>query len=118
MFSTQDLVEKSPEEMKREVDELMAESARLRAEYDSTLERSDDLRRESVEARSGNVELAEVLWTESEKLRDDSRELMRLSIEKRIRAADIKHRLDIKAEIEAIDAYDEAWRKAVRAGRS
>ncbi len=50
-------------------------------------------------------------------MRDEAKESMRQSVEKTMRAADIKHRIDIRAQIEAVDNYDKAWRDAVRAGR-
>lgn len=103
--------------MKKEVEDLMVESARLREEHDSMLKRSDELRNKSIEARSADPALAESLWEESERLRDGSKEILRESVEKRVRAADIQHRVDIRAEMEAIDQSDEIWREASRARR-
>jgi hypothetical protein len=103
--------------MKKEVLDLTAESERLRAEHDSMLTRSDELRNQSIDARSVDPVLAESLWEESEKLRDESKEVMRDSVEKRVRAADVQHRIDIRAEMEAIDQSDEIWKEASRARR-
>ena len=44
--------------------------------------------------------------------------MLRLSVEKTLQAGEVKHRLDIRAQIEAIDSSDEIWKKAVRAKRA
>ena len=117
MFSEKDLVIRSIEDMAQEVKDLMAEAEKLRAEYNESLQKEEDLRRKSVETRSENPDLAEALWLEAEKLRDGYRELLRQSVEKRLRAAEVQHRIDIRSQIEAIDEYDEVWKKASKAGR-
>lgn len=118
MFSEKDLVTRSIEDMCLEVKDLLAESSRLRSEYDESHQREENLRRESVEARAENPATAEALWLEAEQLRTDYRELLRQSVEKRLLAAEIQHRIDIKSQIEAIDdSYDKIWEKASRAGR-
>lgn len=118
MFSEKDLVVRSVEEMSREVEELLAESKRLRDEHDAALEREADLRRESVESRPNDAGLAETLWQEAERLREEGQEMLRLSMEKKLRAAEVQHRIDIHDQIESLDGYDEVWRKAAKAGRS
>ncbi|HWQ20911.1 MAG TPA: hypothetical protein VN455_14115 [Methanotrichaceae archaeon] len=117
LFSGEDLKPRSLDEMKKEVSDLMAESERLREEHDSMLKRSDELRNQSIEARSADPALAESLWEESEKLRDESKDVLRESVEKRVRAADVQHRVDIRAEMEVIDQSDEIWKAASRARR-
>jgi hypothetical protein len=119
MFSEKDLVARSIEDMQQEVDSLLKESDRLKAEQDSMLQKSDDLRRESVDARPNDPELSEMLWAEAERLREGGREMLRLSVENRIRAGDIQHRIDIRAQIESLDrdVYDDLWKKAVNAER-
>ncbi len=118
MFSEKDLVERSIEDMSQEVKDLTAESNRLREEYEAALQKEGELRRESVETRPTNAELAEVLWQEAESLHDEGREMLRLSMEKKLRAGEIQHRIDIHSQIESLDGYNEAWQKAVKAGRS
>jgi hypothetical protein len=117
MFSEKDLVERSAEEMQREIDDLLAESERLKSEHETAFQRVEELRRESVETRPENPELAEVLWQEAEKLHEEGRENLRLSLEKRLRAGELKHRLKIRAQIESIDVYEDVWQKASKAGR-
>lgn len=117
MSADEGLVTRSLEEMQIEEESLLAEAARLRAEYDAALERIEKLRRESVDARPLDPETAELLWSEAESLQDESRELLRLSVEKTLQAGEVKRRLSIRARIEAIDGSDEIWRKAVRAGK-
>ena len=117
MFSEKDLVAKSLEDMAQEAKELLAESVRLREEYEAALHREGEQRRESVEARPENVELAESLWQEAERLKDEVRELLRLSMERRLRAAEVQHRIDVRAQIESLDDYDVVWRKATKAVR-
>jgi hypothetical protein len=55
---------------------------------------------------------------EAERLWEESKELLRKSVENTLRAGEVKRRLDIRAQIEAIDTSDEIWKKAVQAGRS
>ncbi len=117
MFSEKDLVTRSIEDMSQEVKDLLAESEKLRAQYDESLKREEDLRRESVEVRAENPALAESLWQEAEQLREDYRDLLRQSVEKRLRAAEVQHRIDIRSQIEAIDEYEGVWEKASRARR-
>jgi hypothetical protein len=38
-------------------------------------------------------------------------------MEKRLRAAEVQHRIDIHDQIESIDNSDAVWQKAARAGR-
>jgi septation ring formation regulator EzrA len=64
MFSEKDLIERSVADMSREVDDLLAESKRLREEHDAALQKEEELRRESVETRPTNAELAEAFWQE------------------------------------------------------
>lgn len=119
MFSEKDLVERSVEDMSREVEDLLAESKRLREEHETALRREEELRRESVETRPTDPELAETLWQEAECLRDDGREMLRLSMEKKLRAGEVQHRIDVHDQIESLDKrYEETWRKAMKAGRS
>lgn len=117
MFSEKDLVTRSIEDMALEVKDLLAEAEKLRAEYDQSILREESLRRGSVEARAEDPALAETLWQEAEQLRDNYRELMSQSVEKRLRAAEVQRRIDIRSQIEAIDDYDEIWKKASKAGR-
>jgi hypothetical protein len=117
MFSEKDLAERSVEEMSLEAEELQAESKRLRENYESALLKEEELRRESVETRSTNAEVAEALWQETERIKDEGREMLRLSMEMKLRAAEIGHRIDIHDQIESLNNYDEVWRKAARAER-
>jgi septation ring formation regulator EzrA len=118
MFSEKDLIERSVEDMSSEVKDLLAESKRLREEYEAAVQKEEELRRESVETRPKDAELAEVLWQEAEKLHEDGREMMRLSMEKKLRAAEVQHRIDVHDQIESLDkSYDDVWKKAVKAGR-
>jgi hypothetical protein len=118
MFSENDLVARSKEDMSREVEALQAESRCLREEHDAALKKEAEMRRESVECRPSNPKLAEALWQEAERLKEESKELLGLSMEKTLRAADVQRRIDIHDEIESLDNYDEVWRKAAKAGRS
>jgi hypothetical protein len=99
MFSETDLVARSKEDMTREVEELLAEAKRLKEEHDAALQKEMEL------------------WQEAEELRDSSKEMLRLSMEKRLRAAEVQHRIDIHDQIESIDNSDAVWQKAARAGR-
>ena len=47
-----------------------------------------------------------------------AKEMLRLSMEKRLRAAEVQHRIDIHDQIESMDNSDEVWRKAAGARRS
>lgn len=118
MFSDEGLVTKSLEDMRQEIENLNVEAYKLRAEHNAAQQRIEELRRESVDARPSDPEDAELIWLEAERLCDESKELLRMSVENTLRAGEIKHRLDIRAQIEAIDGSDEIWKKAVRAGRS
>jgi hypothetical protein len=118
MFSEKDLVARSTEEMAAEVRELQRDAKRLKEEHEAALQREIALRTRSVEARPTDAGLAERLWQEAEELRDCAREMLRLSMEKKLRAAEVQHRIDIHDQIESIDNYDEVWRKAKQAGRS
>ncbi|HOT06992.1 MAG: hypothetical protein A4E45_01854 [Methanosaeta sp. PtaB.Bin039] len=116
--SEKDLVVRSYEEMRQEVEQLCADHLRLKAESSDALNRSDELRNLAVETRPLDPDKAEGLWNESEELRELSRELMRQSVEARMRAAEIKHRLEIHDQIEAVsDVADELWKGAIRARR-
>jgi len=119
MFSERDLIERSVEDMSSEVKDLMAESKRLREEYEAAVQREEELRRESVETRPKDAETAEMLWQEAEKLHEDGREMLRLSMEKKLRAAEVQHRIDVHDQIESLDkSYEDIWKKAVKAGRN
>jgi hypothetical protein len=118
MFSDDALVSKSLEEMRLEIESLHAEAARLRAEHDAAFQKIEDLRRKSIEARPSDPEEAELIWLEAERLQDESKEMLRQSVEKTLQAGEIKRRLEIRAQIEAIDSSDEIWKEAVRARRS
>jgi hypothetical protein len=39
-------------------------------------------------------------------------------MEKKLRAGEVQHRIDIHDQIESLDNYDEVWRKAARAGKN
>ena len=118
MFSEKDLVARSKEDMAAEVAELLADAKRLKEEHDAALQKEMELRAKSVETRMGDAALAEKLWQEAEELRDSAKEMLSISMEKRLRAAEVQHRIDIHDQIESIDNSDEVWRKAARAGRS
>jgi hypothetical protein len=118
MFSETDLVARSKEDMTREVEELLAGARRLKEEHEAALEKEMELRIKSVETRPADATLAERLWQEAEELRDGAREMLRISMEKRLRAAEVQNRIDIHDQIESIDNSDEVWRKAAGAGRS
>jgi hypothetical protein len=118
MFSETDLVARSKEDMTREVEELLADAKRLKEEHEAALQKEMELRTKSVESRPTDAALAERLWQEAEELRDSSKEMLRISMEKRLRAGDVQHRIDIHDQIESMDNSDEVWRKAAGAGRS
>jgi hypothetical protein len=117
MYSEKDLVARTLADMAQEVKDLTAESKRLHEEYEAALQREGELRRESVEARPEDAELAELLWQEAERLKEEDRELLRLSMEKKLRAAEVQHRIDVRAQIESLDDYEGVWRKAAKAAR-
>ena len=114
MFSEMDLVARSVEDMSRELEELLAESKRLHDGYISAYQKEKELRMESVEIRPCNAKEAETIWQEAERLKDEGREMLRLSLEKKLRAADVQHRIDIHDQIESINNYDEVWQNAVK----
>jgi hypothetical protein len=116
MFSETDLVARSKEDMTREVEELLADAKHLKEEHDAALQKEMVLRTKSVETRTGDAALAEKLWQEAEELRDSSKEMLRLSMENRLRAAEVQHRIDIHDQIESIDNSDEVWQKAAGEG--
>ena len=118
MFSETDLVARSKEDMTHEVEELQADAKRLKEEHDAALQKEMELRAKSVETRTGDAALAEKLWQEAEELRDGAKEMLSISMEKRLRAAEVQHRIDIHDQIESIDNSDEVWQKAARARRS
>jgi hypothetical protein len=71
-----------------------------------------------VETRAADAAEAERLWQEAEELRDNSKEMLRISMEDRLRAAEVQHRIDIHDLIESMDNSDEVWQKAAGARRS
>lgn len=117
MFSEKDLVARSTEDMAHEVEELLTDAKRMRAECEADSQKEVELRRESVDTRPSDSELAESLWLEAERLREEAREMMRLSMEKTLRAAEVQHRIDIHDLIESMDNSDEIWSQAAKAGR-
>jgi Fe2+ transport system protein B len=117
MFSEKDLVARSKEDMVREVEELLNDAKSQKEQHDADLQKEMELRTKSVETRAADAALAEKLWLEAEVLRDSSREALRRSMEERLRAAEVQHRIDIHDLIESIDNSDEVWRKAAGARR-
>jgi len=117
MFSEKDLVARSIEDMAKEVAELQAQAREEREKSEALNQKEIELRRKSVETRPVNAGLAESFWQEAESLKDESRELMRLSMEKTLRAAEVQRRIDIHDQIESLDNYDEIWRGAAGARR-
>jgi chromosome segregation ATPase len=119
MFGVDEVfVEKRFEEMEEDMLSHQTESERLKKEAAELLRRSDELRSRSVDLRSADPEAAEEMWQESEDLRGESREMMRLSVDSALKAGEIKHRLEIHDQIVAVvDRADEIWKGAVRAGR-
>ena len=103
--------------MAAEVKELLAEAGRLREEHDRAREKEMLLRARSVEMRPDDADQAERLWQEAEELHEAARENLRLSTEKRLRAADVQHRIDVHDLIESMDNSDEVWSRAARAAR-
>jgi hypothetical protein len=118
MFSENDLVARSKVDMTREIEELLADAKRLKEEHDAALLREMELRAKSVETRAADAAEAEKLWQEAEELRDNSKEMLRISMEDRLRAAEVQHRIDIHDLIESMDNSDEVWQKAAGARRS
>lgn len=100
-----DLVEKSYEDMAKEIGELLAESKRLGEEASCAIEGSDHNRSQSVDLHGLDPERAESLWNEAEELRSLARDLMRQAVDAKIRAADIQHRLEIRDTIQAAMDY-------------
>jgi hypothetical protein len=117
MLFDEDLITRNLNDMQQEVKDLCAESECLRAVYDSDLEKVVELRRESVEARPANPDLAEMLWQEAENLQLEGKEKLRLSVEKRLLAAEIQHRIEIRKQIECLDDHKEVWKKAMSTHR-
>ena len=117
MFSEKDLVERSIEDMQAEAKQLLAEAERLKGEHAATLQKEMLLRNQSVEARPVDPAGAERLWLEAEELNDSAKESLRLSMEKRLMAADLQHRIKIHDQIHSLDRSDEIWSEAAKAGR-
>ncbi|MDD1737349.1 MAG: hypothetical protein LUP00_01175 [Methanothrix sp.] len=117
MFSEKDLVERSIEDMAAEVRELLAEAERLKEEHEAALQKEMHLRTRSVEARPTDAAAAEQLWQEAEELHESAKEMLSLSLEKKLRAGDVQHRIEIHDQIESMDSSEEIWRKAAKAGR-
>ncbi len=118
MFSEKDLVIRELDDMREEVKNLLAESEQLRKESEIAIEKEVVLRRESIDARPEDPELAEMLWQEAENIRSDGRDMLRQSVEKKLRAAEVQHRIDIRLQIESLDNYDGIWRKSARGVKS
>jgi len=117
MFSEKDLVARSAEDMAREVEELLADAKRLREECEAATKKEAELRRLSVDMRPSDGEKAETLWQEAEQLREEFKEMMQLSMEKTLRAAEVQHRIDVHDLIESMDDSDKIWNEAAKAGR-
>lgn len=118
MFGDEVFVEKSFEEMEQDMKDLLAESERLKKESVDLMMKADSLRNESVDLRFQDPEKAEGIWQESERLCEEGKEMRRLSVDKNLKASDIKHRLDIHDQIVAVvDHADEIWKGAIRAKR-
>ncbi|HQE97396.1 MAG TPA: hypothetical protein PKY20_04270 [Methanothrix sp.] len=117
MISEKDLVERSIEDMQAEASELLSEAERLKEEHEAALQKVMLLRTGSVESRPIDSAEAERLWQEAEELNDSAKESLRLSMEKRLRAADLQHRIKIHDQIQSMDRSDEVWREAAKAGR-
>jgi len=115
MYSEKDLVTRTLDDMRQEVENLIAEADQLRKECESTMEKEADLRRESIDTRLEDPALAETLWQEAEKLHEEGRDMLRQSVDRRLRASEVQHRIDIKAQIESLTNYDELWKKSARA---
>jgi hypothetical protein len=43
--------------------------------------------------------------------------MLRLSLEKKLRAADVQHRIDIHDQIKSMNDYDDVWQNAVKSAR-
>jgi cell division septum initiation protein DivIVA len=117
MFSEKDLVARSTEDMAHEVEELLADAKRLREECEAATKKEVELRRLSVDTRPSDAEKAESLWQEAEQLREEFKEMMQLSMEKTLRAAEVQHRIDVHDLIESMDNSDEIWSEAAKARR-
>jgi len=110
-----EFVEKSFEEMEKDMEGFLAESGRLKKEAAEILARSDELRRQSVDLRFEDPKVAEEVWQESERLREESKETMRQSVDQKIKASDVKHRLEIHDQITAVvDRAEELWKGAIK----
>jgi hypothetical protein len=117
MFSEKDLVERSIEDMAAEAKQLLAEADQLKDDHEAAMQKEMLLRTRSVEARPVNPAEAERLWQEAEELHESAKEMLRLSMEKRLRAADLQHRIEIHDQIQSMDSSDEIWREAAKAAR-
>ena len=118
MFGDEVFVEKSFEEMEQDMKDLLAESERLKKEAADLMAKADTLRNESVDLRIQDPKRSEEIWQESERLREEGKEMRRLSVDKSLKASDIKHRLDIHDQIVAVvDHADEIWKGAIRGKR-
>ena len=118
MLSENDLIVKSTEDMRQEIEDLIAESKLLREGHDTALQKEEALRLESVETRRTDPELSEMLWQEAENLHSESKEMLRESLEKKLRAVELQHRIDIRSQIESLNNYEEIWKRAAKTRRS
>ncbi len=113
-----EFVERSFEEMEEDMRRLLKESQRRKEEASNLLRRSDSLRNRSIDLRTEDQEAAEVIWQESEELREESREMVRLCVDCALKAGDIKRRIEIHDQIVAVvDRADEIWKGAIRGSR-
>jgi len=111
-------VEKSFEEMEEDMKELLTMAERQKKEASELLRSSESLRNQSIDLRKDLPEKAEGIWQEADKLQADSKELMRQSVDNKLKANDIKHRLDVHQQIvEVIDHADELWKGAIKSKR-
>ena len=119
MFQDDGIVERSIEDMRLEMETLLKESNQNREESYALLEESKKVRSKSIELRSANPDMAESLWEEAEQLFNQSKNLYRDSVDKMLKASDIKHRIEVHDQIEAtIDHADDLWKGAIKARRS
>lgn len=119
MFHDVELIERSAKVMRSEMEKLLGEAARDREESQSMLKEAQKVRSKSVDLRSADPEMAESLWEEAERLYALGKDLLRESVDKTLKAGDIKRRLDIHDQIEAtFDYADELWKGAIKAKRS
>lgn len=113
------MISKSYDELKAEMEDLLQKASRGFEESALMQRRAEELRLQSIDLRRENPMRAEELWAESERLCDDCRELIRRSVQDRIRAGEIKRRLEIHDQIEAVgDDADMIWKKALKAWKS